>query len=265
MENQNVGNEIIDNLRDVIAQIMAIPEDDSMEQRIKLIHELFVNMIEDNEMREQHITEIIDGFYHGGASRFDVDQLVSQMREAFTEYIDSLETSEVKKKLIAFFIDCIMGVFEEAAERYKGDDAVVIFEKMNEDAKIPVYIHEGDTCADLYACEKQIIPAHSLSNKVHTGLKMKIPLGWGIEIRLRSGHAAKTGLRISNGVGTVDSGYRGEVCVLLDNFGDEDYMINVGDRIAQIYLERANRFTAVEGTVDADTDRAEGGFGSSGK
>ena len=101
---------------------------------------------------------------------------------------------------------------------------------------------------------------------VSTGLKLNIPEGWAIAIRPRSGMSKKTPLRISNCVGTVDTNYRGLVCVLFDNFSDEPVSIKAGDRIAQMILERNYRgiFTQVD-SVEDDTDRGDKGFGSSGK
>ena len=101
---------------------------------------------------------------------------------------------------------------------------------------------------------------------VSTGLKLNIPEGWAIAIRPRSGMSKKTPLRISNCVPTIDTGFRGEIRILFDNFSDEPVSIKAGDRIAQMILERNYRgiFTQVD-SVEDDTDRGEGGFGSSGK
>ena len=94
---------------------------------------------------------------------------------------------------------------------------------------------------------------------------MAIPHGWAISIRPRSGMSRTTPLRISNSPATIDQQYRGEVKILFDNFSDKPVEIKAGDRIAQFIIEKNYRGDYIEvDTVEPDTDRGEGGFGSSG-
>ena len=99
---------------------------------------------------------------------------------------------------------------------------------------------------------------------VPTGLYLEIPNGYGIQVRARSGLALKNSIGVANGIGTIDSDYRGELCVILVNFGQEEFVVKNGDRIAQMVL---NKYEPIEFVVDEElssTERGEGGFGSSG-
>ncbi len=99
---------------------------------------------------------------------------------------------------------------------------------------------------------------------VPTGLYLEIPNGYEIQVRARSGLALKNSIGVANGIGTIDSDYRGELCVILVNFGQEEFVVKNGDRIAQMVL---NKYEPIEFVVDEElssTERGEGGFGSSG-
>ena len=103
---------------------------------------------------------------------------------------------------------------------------------------------------------------------VPTGIHLEIPAGYEAQIRARSGLALKHGISLVNGIGTIDSDFRGEIKVILTNLSEKKYIIKPGDRIAQMVFNRYERavFYSVE-TVDAltKTDRGDGGFGHSGK
>ena len=99
---------------------------------------------------------------------------------------------------------------------------------------------------------------------VPTGLYLEIPKGYEIQVRARSGLALKNSIGVANGIGTIDSDYRGELCVILVNFGQNEFVLKNGDRIAQMVL---NKYEPIEFVVDEElssTERGEGGFGSSG-
>ena len=99
---------------------------------------------------------------------------------------------------------------------------------------------------------------------VPTGLYFEIPKGYEIQVRARSGLALKNSIGVANGIGTIDSDYRGELCVILVNFGQNEFVVKNGDRIAQMVL---NKYEPIEFVVDEElssTERGEGGFGSSG-
>lgn len=131
----------------------------------------------------------------------------------------------------------------------------------------PEYAQVGDAGMDIRASEPTIIyPGET--KIIKTGLFVAIPKGYELQVRPRSGMSAKTNIRVSNAPGTIDSNYRGEIGVILDNIGNDEYYINVGDRIAQLVLNKVPtiRWYPVE-NVEAlgETNRGAGGFGSTGK
>ena len=100
---------------------------------------------------------------------------------------------------------------------------------------------------------------------VPTGLKMAIPEGFEVQIRPRSGLAAKNGITCLNTPGTIDSDYRGEIKVILINLGSEDFVINNGDRIAQMVVADVTQGVFEKVEVLGETERGDGGFGHTGK
>lgn len=138
--------------------------------------------------------------------------------------------------------------------------------KLHPDAIIPKYAHQGDAGFDLCSVsDYHINPGEIVL--VKTGLSIALPLGYELQVRPRSGLALKHGITVLNSPGTVDSGYRGEIGVILINHGTEWYRIEKGARIAQGVL--AKHETAIFGLVQGDTylpgtERGSGGFGSSG-
>lgn len=155
----------------------------------------------------------------------------------------------------------------EAQERSGVDEVPVKVKRLHPDAIIPKYAKPGDAGFDLVAVEEVII-APGETFLVSTGLAFEIPEGYELQIRPRSGMSAKTKLRIANAPGTIDSGYRGEVKIIVNNIDEWNSfaeMIAPGDRIAQGVLQRVPkaRFEVVESL--SESDRGEGGFGSTGK
>ena len=100
---------------------------------------------------------------------------------------------------------------------------------------------------------------------VPTGLFMELPQGYEAQIRARSGLSLKHGITLINGVGTIDSDYRGEIKVALVNLGNELYTIHDGDRIAQMVIARYERVTWIPAETLEETQRGAGGFGHTGK
>jgi dUTP pyrophosphatase len=166
------------------------------------------------------------------------------------------------------------------------ENVKVVIERLDPDVILPTYTHEGDSGMDIRANEDTYIYPGK-TDIVKTGFKVKIPEGYELVVRPRSGLSAKTFLRVSNSPGTIDSNYRNEVGVILTNTSTISYDINTpylylkdgkeylyenggiyaikkGDRIAQLVLQRVPKVEWVEGKVDVDTDRGLGGFGSTG-
>jgi dUTP pyrophosphatase len=99
---------------------------------------------------------------------------------------------------------------------------------------------------------------------IPTGLFMEIPEGYEVQIRARSGLAVKHGIGLTNGIGTIDSDYRGEIKVSLINWGEEEFTVNNGDRIAQIVVAKYERAQLVQTEELNETKRGSGGFGHTG-
>ena len=137
------------------------------------------------------------------------------------------------------------------------------FRKIHPDAVLPAYAHPSDAGMDVRSVEDLTI-APGKRALVHTGLVMLLPPMYEAQVRPRSGLALKSGVTVLNTPGTIDSGYRGEVGVLLANFGDADFHVRKGDKIAQIVIAPVTQPEIVETTEVDETDRGSGGFGSTG-
>ena len=141
---------------------------------------------------------------------------------------------------------------------------VLKFKRIHPDAVLPAYAHPSDAGMDVRSVEDIVIPAGKRA-LVHTGLVMLLPPMYEAQVRPRSGLALKSGVTVLNTPGTIDSGYRGEVGVILANFGDADFQVKKGDKIAQIVIAPVTQPEVVETDVIDETDRGAGGFGSTGK
>ena len=131
----------------------------------------------------------------------------------------------------------------------------------------PGYASDGAAGADVYAATPEGAPitlAPLARAAVPTGLSCAIPPWWEIQVRPRSGLAARAGATVINAPGTIDSDYRGEIKVLLINLGDAPLTIHRGERIAQLVLSPTPRIRWQETTRLPDTERGAGGFGSTG-
>ena len=100
---------------------------------------------------------------------------------------------------------------------------------------------------------------------VKTGLFMELPAGYEAQVRPRSGLALKKGITVLNSPGTIDADYRGEICVILINLSQEDFIINDGERIAQMVIARHEQAEIIQVEELTDTERGAGGFGHTGK
>ena len=128
---------------------------------------------------------------------------------------------------------------------------------------MPAYATSGAAGMDICAAESLTLRAGK-RHAVATGFAFAIPDGYEVQVRPRSGLALKHGITCLNTPGTIDSDYRGEVKVILANLGDEDFVINTGDRIAQIVVAPVTQGVMVEVEALDDTERGTGGFGSTG-
>jgi dUTP pyrophosphatase len=129
----------------------------------------------------------------------------------------------------------------------------------------PNYETEGAAGMDLRANIETAIELKPLERTiVKTGLFIALPIGFEAQVRPRSGLAAKKGITVLNAPGTVDADYRGEIGVILVNLSNETFVINDGERIAQLIIAKHERVKWKEVTVLSETERGAGGFGSTG-
>ncbi len=137
--------------------------------------------------------------------------------------------------------------------------------KRKEGATIPSYKTIGAAGADVSAALASPMTIRPGEWKlIPTGLFLEIPEGFEVQVRPRSGLAAKYGVTVLNAPGTIDSDYRGELSVILINHGKDDFVISSGDRIAQLVVSSAVQADFVEKQELGRTERGEGGFGSTG-
>lgn len=138
--------------------------------------------------------------------------------------------------------------------------------KLKPSAIIPTYGSSGAACFDLYSAENYVVESGD-TIRVSTGLAFEVPEGFELQVRPRSGISSKTKIRISNSPGCVDSDFRGEVLVIIDNIGRtlyDNYSIKAGDRIAQACVVPVTRVEFEEVENISETVRGTGGFGSTG-
>jgi dUTP pyrophosphatase len=136
----------------------------------------------------------------------------------------------------------------------------------NSNNPLPGYATEGASGMDLRADLTKPLLLKSLERKlVPTGIFIELPAGYEAQVRPRSGLAIKQGITCLNTPGTIDSDYRGEIKIVLINLSGGDEIINPGDRIAQLVLQKVEKITWEEVTILTETARNEGGFGSTGK
>tara|TARA_B100001245_G_scaffold186928_1_gene145093 strand:+ start:202 stop:639 length:438 start_codon:yes stop_codon:yes gene_type:complete len=142
----------------------------------------------------------------------------------------------------------------------------ILVKKLDSRVKLPSYKTVGSSGMDLMALtDKPITILPKKSYLVPTGISVAMPKNYEIQIRPRSGLAAKNNISVLNTPGTIDSDYRGEIKIILFNHGSDEFLINNGDRIAQIVLMPIHKIDFEEVDNLPDTVRGEGGFGSTGR
>ena len=137
--------------------------------------------------------------------------------------------------------------------------------KDNQDLPLPAYESEGSSGMDIRACVKEpVLLRPGKIRLIPTGLAVSVPAGYEAQLRPRSGLALKHGIGMVNSPGTIDSDYRGQIGIILINWGEKSFTIRRGDRIAQMVISGVYRADIVEvNDLDA-TSRGQGGFGHTG-
>lgn len=137
--------------------------------------------------------------------------------------------------------------------------------KVTAEGELPGYETEGAAGMDLRArLGAPVVLGPGKRALIPTGLKIELPAGYEAQVRARSGLAARHGIGLVNGIGTIDSDYRGEIGICLINHGEEAFTVNDGDRVAQLVIARYVRAKAENAGALSDTARGEGGFGHTG-
>lgn len=200
---------------------------------------------------------------------YPIDDIMSE-KEVVTKFLDEIYADNTlstnKKELLGTMFNSSLAVFEELVASGRQSVKVKIT-KLNPDAIIPEYAHPTDAGADISAIEETTINAGE-TKLVKTGIAVAIPAGYEIQIRPRSGLSIKTGLRIPNTPGTIDTEYRGEICVPIWNTGETTYTIEKGMKIAQMLIAPTPmiKWDEVETIEELGiTNRGANGFGSTDK
>ena len=185
----------------------------------------------------------------------DVDQIDKEANEKFDNMMANGELPD--------FTELLKNMFSGVDLNDPSMIPMLTVEKIDKTAELPKYAHPGDAGMDVCASVAETIEPHTWK-LIHTGIKVAVPEGAEMQVRPRSGLALKHGITVLNTPGTIDSGYRGEVGVILMNHSDKVFNIKKGDRIAQLVIAPVVSVRVVEGEVDKVTERGEGGFGSTG-
>ena len=210
-------------------------------------------VINEEELKEAEsvIKETVDA--NNSITEEDINKINDEANEKFDEMFKDGEMPDFSE-LFGSLFGGAGGPLEEP---------ILTVEKIDKSVELPKYAHPGDAGMDVCANEDIEIPEHDWA-LVHTGIKVAVPEGFEMQVRPRSGLALKHGITVLNTPGTIDSGYRGEVGVILMNHNNKHFAIKKGDRIAQLVIAPVISVRIVEGNVDKATERGEGGFGSTG-
>lgn len=194
----------------------------------------------------------------------DIDPKVQQeVYDSLMEEINNLTYCDEKKDFLTAMISNSFKITAEMKSNPRERIYVKII-KLNPNATLPEYAHPTDAGADICAIEETRLEAGE-TKIVKTGLAVAIPAGYEIQVRPRSGLSLKSGLRIANSVGTIDSDYRGEIGVIMTNTNDIPYIIDKGTKIAQLIIAPSPmiKWQEVNSVEELGlTERDKGGFGS---
>lgn len=144
-------------------------------------------------------------------------------------------------------------------------DEIEVKIRLDDDSLMPIYGSQGASGADVRAkLDENLVCQPQESCLVATGVFLEIPKGYEVQIRPRSGLAFKHQMTVLNTPGTIDADYRGEIKVIMINHGKTPFVIEPGMRIAQLVLQKVSRAEFVRDVALSNTDRSDGGFGSTG-
>ena len=249
-------------LTDFIEQIMSLNDNELNEQTVEIITGS-INGALTSSIRKSAVDGTIKEFEDQELTRAAAQHTLNTFKKELNSLLEELKPSQYKKQILENIFNIFISIFEEAITQYH-NYAIKLPIYLEEGAQMPTYAHESDAAADLYAADDITIPANSISTMVRTGVHIALPEGWTAIVVPRSSIGVKTGLRLSNSQGVIDQDYRGPIGVIYDNISNSDYKIKAGDRIAQMYIMPTYHFKGIQVDKLDDTERGEGGFGSSG-
>lgn len=249
------------------------------DEQFQLVAPTILQIVEESMNKPENRADIISKYH--GEKLVPPDEFRRQIKAAD----DTDELSEIK---IEFLTSIYAISYNIISEEKKNNSISVAIERCHDAAIPPTYAREGDAGMDVYAIEDMtILPGET--KLIHTGIKMAIPEGYEIQVRPRSGQSLKTKLRVANAPGTIDSGYRDEICVIAENIDnpvrdisfhyDDNGKLIVdsiatgapveivkGQRIAQLVLAKVYHavFFKCDNVKELGGDRG-GGFGHSGQ
>lgn len=256
-------NQSVQALLDTINQITEIDDNTLTDEVVQSIIDTF-NENFSSEVIEQSINQIVNNFEILNATKEEVHKTNESLKTTLNETVyGEKQLSVQKKRLVDMVMNSLYIIFDKAEEKYHNYN-IILPMTLENGAQEPTYAHDTDAAADLYALEDTHILPETYGNKIRTGVRIQLPEGWMAMIFPRSSTGLKTPLRLSNSVGIIDSGYRGELGVLFDNTSVSTIDIKKGDRIAQLMVMPSYRFKANVVDILQSSERADGGFGSTG-
>ena len=244
-----------DEIKQILKTIQDLP-DESIELILPQVEDQFKQLIKEEDLLNKTKTE----FLEQGYTVADIKAVKDSYDTIAEDYFKIVKPTSPKGR----YISALIGVYKDFLDKIlqEGFSRTVNIKvvKDNEEAQLPTYAHFGDAGADLYASEDIEIQPNEVKI-VPTGLHVEIPDGYEMQVRPRSGMSTKT--PILGILGTVDSGYRGPLGVMLYNHGAGIYQVHKGDRVAQAVIAPTyhGNFLIVDSL--SETERGEGGFGSS--
>lgn len=244
-------------IKQVFKTIQDLP-DESIELILPQIEDEFKKLVEEQDLINKTKTE----FLEQGYTLADIKAIKQSYDDIANDYFKLVSPTSPKGRYLSGLINVYKDILDKIAKEGFSRTVNIKVLKETEDTILPQYAHFGDAGADLYANEEVEIQPNEVKI-ISTGLRVEIPDGYEMQVRPRSGMTTKTS--VIGQFGTVDSGYRGPLGVMLYNHGSEIYKVQKGDRIAQAIITPTYHGNFLVVNSLSDTERGEGGFGSTDK
>lgn len=234
---------------------LAFEDESSREELVSVINSV---------INSEDYIRVLVNLYHDNP-----EEIRNKMND-FKKELNKANSGQYRDKraeIVKYFMDKTINTLEEII-LYDGafKNIPIKVMKVDEDAKLPFYSDGGDACMDICSNKEMTIAPHT-TEVVPSGIKAIVPGGYELQVRPRSGLSRKTGIRVANTPGTIDSGYRHEIGVILENTSDTPFEIHKYDRIAQLRLAEVPHIIwdeISEEEYDKYTTNRGEGFGSSG-